>query len=105
MKRNRGDADDARRTANRYLKRIRYGNRTPLLVDEAPAHISDTQDQLDDADWMFEVVFDYGEHDLPTDARRRTTRGAMGPWTAPGPVLLLPRRLRGAHLLASASAC
>ena len=29
--RNRGPQDDARRTANRYLKRIHYGNRTPLL--------------------------------------------------------------------------
>ena len=29
--RNRGPLDDPRRTANRYLKRIRYGNRKPLL--------------------------------------------------------------------------
>ncbi len=41
--------------ANRYIKRIRYGNRTPLtytgLQSAAP-------------DWMFEVVFDFGdEHD------------------------------------------
>ena len=28
---NRGDPDDLRRTANRYLKRIHYGNREPLL--------------------------------------------------------------------------
>ena len=31
--RNRGGLDDPRRTANRYLKQIRYGNRTPLLDD------------------------------------------------------------------------
>jgi hypothetical protein len=33
--------------ANRYLKRISYANATPFLK----------------ADWLFEVVFDYGEHD------------------------------------------
>src|SRR5215210_3206087 len=31
--RNRGPDDDARRTASRYLKRIHYGNRTPLLTN------------------------------------------------------------------------
>ena len=31
--RNRGDANDPRRTANRYIKRIRYGNRVSLLDD------------------------------------------------------------------------
>src|SRR5512132_3380985 len=36
---------------NRYLKRIRYGNTTP----------NDTSPELDSA--LFEVVFDYGEHD------------------------------------------
>lgn len=45
--RNRG------RTANRYLKRIRYGNRASRFVEPDPAK----------AGWMFEVVFDYGEHD------------------------------------------
>ncbi len=39
-----GDA----RVANRYLKRIRYGNTTPS----------------DEGTCVFEVVFDYGEHDL-----------------------------------------
>jgi hypothetical protein len=33
--------------ANRYLKRIKYGNRKPF----------------EPSDWLFEVVFDYGEHD------------------------------------------
>ncbi|MCC5906679.1 MAG: VCBS repeat-containing protein [Balneolaceae bacterium] len=61
--RNRGDLDDSRRTANRYLKHIRYGNRKTLLNDKGirPPFISDTQ--IQDAGWMFEVVFDYGEHD------------------------------------------
>ncbi|WP_460203331.1 SpvB/TcaC N-terminal domain-containing protein [Scytonema sp. NUACC21] len=39
------------RSANRYLKRIQYGNRISQLV----------QPNLTE-DWLFEVVFDYGEH-------------------------------------------
>ncbi|MFE4824124.1 SpvB/TcaC N-terminal domain-containing protein [Streptomyces sp. NPDC056704] len=65
--RNRGRPDDARRTAARYLKHVRYGNRTPLLVDGVrPAFVSAGVDP----DWMFEVVLDYGEHDdaAPTPA-------------------------------------
>lgn len=46
-----------RATAQRYLKRIEYGNRIPG----------------DTSAWLFEVVFDYGEHDeaapTPVDAR------------------------------------
>ena len=41
----------------RYVKTIRYGNRTPRKPGEDLAHRTD---------WLFEVVFDYGEHD--TDA-------------------------------------
>jgi RHS repeat-associated protein len=48
------------RAANRYPKRIRYGNRVSLLADPDPP----------DPGWMFEVVFDYGDHDpdRPTPA-------------------------------------
>lgn len=42
-----------RTSANRYLKRIKYGYRVSRLV----------QPDLSQAKWMFEVVFDYGEHD------------------------------------------
>ena len=58
------------RSANRYLKRIRYGNHTPyvpqlLATQPWPAFPGDKQ-------WFFEVVFDYGEHDphapTPDDA-------------------------------------
>lgn len=49
------------RSAERHIKRIRYGNRVSRLID-AEAALND---------WMFEVVFDYGEHDpenpLPDD--------------------------------------
>ena len=61
--RNRGEGDDSRRTANRYLKRIRYGNRAPLLDDAGHRPHTLTPAQRDNAGWMFEVVFDYGEHD------------------------------------------
>ncbi len=52
------------RTANRYLKRIYYGNRASLLNQEGkrPAFLSAAQ--AANAGWMFEVVFDYGEHNL-----------------------------------------
>lgn len=43
------------RSANRYLKHIYYGNRTPRQPNE---------DLSARTDWLFEVVFDYGEHDV-----------------------------------------
>ena len=57
------------RTANRYLKRIRYGNRKPLdrtsggiassrSVEERPQI---ERPHFDLVDWMFEAVFDYGD--------------------------------------------
>ncbi len=65
---NRGDRADARRTANRYVKRILYGNRTPLLDNAGQRPRFLTAEQLKHADWMFKVVFDYGEHD-PADPK------------------------------------
>lgn len=71
------------RSANRYLKRIHYGNRKPLLLDvDLPSfrksHVP--LPELKDADWMFEAVLDYGDADYtqdePDDERRvwvRTT--------------------------------
>jgi hypothetical protein len=50
------------RSANRYLKHIKYGNRVSRLV----------QPDLSQNEWMFEVVFDYGEHD-PDDPKPRDT--------------------------------
>lgn len=46
------------RSANRYLKRIQYGNRTPYFPD-ASAGVPVPQP----TDWCFELVFDYGDHD------------------------------------------
>lgn len=59
---NRGEVLSPRRTANRYLKRILYGNRTPLLDGAQHRPHLLTAAQLSSANWMFEVVFDYGEH-------------------------------------------
>ena len=50
---------DLSRSAGRYPKRIRYGNRIPW-------HVGDDNDGIErasGADWMFEAVFDYGDHD------------------------------------------
>jgi RHS repeat-associated protein len=51
------------RSTNRLLKRIKYGNRVSRLVEP----------DLSQADWMFEVVFDYGDHDA--DAPTPTESG------------------------------
>ena len=64
--RNRGGRDDPARRANRYLRRIHYGNRTPLLdaAGERPRFVDHQAIEAEIAAglWMFEVVFDYGEH-------------------------------------------
>ncbi len=63
------------RSANRYLKRIRYGNRTSLLDAQGRRPASLSSSQLQNAGWLFEVVFDYGEHDEQTP-----TPGESRPW-------------------------
>src|SRR5271170_6520379 len=52
------------RFAQRYLKSVRYGNRTP----RQPVEDLTLRD-----DWLFEAVLDYGEHDaaMPTAAEVR----------------------------------
>ena len=82
--RNRGGRDDPRRTANRYLKRILYGNRVPSLENgNRPARLSAAQ--VDNAGWMFEVVFDYEDHEpavpKPLDDEARDAAGSLKwPW-------------------------
>jgi hypothetical protein len=53
------------RTANRYLKRIKYGNRTPNR--DAATWQATGPAQLPDDTWMFEVVFDYDEGQYAED--------------------------------------
>src|SRR5262249_12042404 len=55
--------ENHRVTANRYLKRIKYGNRLPFYPDDNAPQAPSLP-----ADWAFQVVFDYGEHNLQTPA-------------------------------------
>jgi len=73
--RNRGAAADAGRSANRYIKTIYYGNRQPLLGQNGMRPLALSAEQWAGAGWMFEVVFDYGEHDpdVPTPSE-------VSPW-------------------------
>lgn len=65
---------DATRSAQRYLKSICYGNRTPYrpgLTETAwPTPPGSAYPDVH-ANWFFQIVFDYGEHDdrapLPND--------------------------------------
>ena len=64
--------NDAIRSANRYLKRLKYGNRKPNR-DLATWDPTDPT-KLPSTTWMFEVVFDYGEGhytEAPPDAEKR----------------------------------
>lgn len=67
---------DASRSAQRYLKRVRYGNKTPYLPrwmahSAWPAPLGEHASDGAPA-WHFELVLDYGEHDeaspTPNDA-------------------------------------
>jgi RHS repeat-associated protein len=60
----------AARPANAYLKRIHYGSTAPLATRN-PAY-----GDLAGLTWLFELVFDYGEHttDLPAETAPWTVR-------------------------------
>jgi len=63
----------ASRSADRYLKRIKYGNRTPyppIPHGREPAPLP--------TEWLFEIVFDYGEH----DQNAPTPEDAVNQWNA-----------------------
>ena len=84
---NRGPLIDTRRTTNRYLKRIHYGNRTSLLDGDTghrPRFLNEIE--IANADWMFEVVFDYEDHDpivpKPRDDQEKDASGSLiRPWS------------------------
>ncbi len=63
------------RGTNRYPKYIRYGNRTPYLpvLDEAEP-VTPLPEE-----WLFEVVFDYGEHDAGTPVPLEATTWPVRP--------------------------
>lgn len=64
------------RTTQRYLKRVHYGNQTPLLDENGRRPIDLTDEQRASAGWLFEVVLDYGDHDPVAPAPQ-----ADRPWT------------------------
>lgn len=67
--RNRSDLS---RSAKLYVKHVFYGNRTPYFPDltlGAPVALP--------TDWCFELVFDYGEHDLKVPVPQETGQ----PWS------------------------
>jgi RHS repeat-associated protein len=55
---NERNRSEISRSAQRYLKRILYGNRTPYFPDLGASSITPLP-----RDWLFELVLDYGEHD------------------------------------------
>ncbi len=73
----RGGASSTSRTAQRYLKRILYGNQAPLLDAQGQRPVDVAPAALTAAGWMFEVVLDYGEHDPAAPAP-----GETGTWVA-----------------------
>jgi RHS repeat-associated protein len=82
------------RTANRYLKYVRYGNQQPVLIDPSQPSFRIPHVPVPDfsqAGWMFEVVFDYGEghyQENPPDndgriyANAQLTPPTGGTWSA-----------------------
>jgi len=56
---NERNRTDVIRSVNRYLKHVFYGNRTPYFPD-----LTATAEASLPTDWCFELVLDYGEHDL-----------------------------------------
>ena len=93
------------RSANRYLKRILYGNRTPNR--DADWHATDPA-QLPDSTWMFELVFDYEDghyqEQQPDGNERIFAQATIDPspsslWEVPpGPFLVLSRWVRSPNI-------
>jgi RHS repeat-associated protein len=74
------------RSTNRYLKRIRYGNRDPyfpVLSETAAWPSPPGADAVDGSnDWFFELVFDYGEHDASNPLSTEVFSPGAPTWTA-----------------------
>jgi hypothetical protein len=68
---NERNRTEATRSANRYVKYILYGNRTPYFPD-----LNATTPVALPTDWCFQGVFDYGEHDLSAPVPQDTGQ----PW-------------------------
>lgn len=66
------------RQTNRYLKRILYGNPPPSYL---PQLDPEKEDALP-AEWMFEAVFDYGDHKARVENNQFPTPQPDTPWPA-----------------------
>ncbi len=80
---------DIGRSANRYLKRIEYGNTTSILSADEKGHVSPFGPERSGLQWHFEMVFDYGEGhvEIPDSScekagRVRASASGMHPWRA-----------------------
>lgn len=70
---NRRNADGTPRFINKYLKRIRYGNTAALYPYEgAPSLYDPLKPAATPANWHFELVLDYGEHDATAPVPEET---------------------------------
>jgi RHS repeat-associated protein len=69
---NEANRTTGERSINRYVKRIRYGGDTPYFPDYG----ADGAETPLPSEWHFEVVFDYGDHDLTLPTPR-----ADAPWS------------------------
>ena len=58
---------DKTRSSNRYIKRIKYGNKKPYYRDQKNDELSDRKD------WLFEVVFDYSDGHYAEDNKGQPT--------------------------------
>ncbi|OCK76021.1 SpvB-domain-containing protein, partial [Lepidopterella palustris CBS 459.81] len=63
------------RATNRYIKSILYGNKVPSIDQSGTVILPEIEKRdgtfvIQKEDWMFEVVFDYGDHanDVPTSS-------------------------------------
>jgi RHS repeat-associated protein len=83
--RNRGDRDDSRRRVNRYIRSIKYGNRNTLLEGNGVRPNGLSEETLKNADWMFEVVFDYDEHRITELADTHVSVPASSAWEVSNP--------------------
>lgn len=86
---------DKSRSAQRYLKRIRYDNRKPYFpqlkggtawpepTDSPWPRITDAKIPDGSSAWLFEIVFDYGEHDtnMPTPAESHVWPARQDPFS------------------------
>src|SRR5690606_11380501 len=72
------------RSANRYLKLIRYGNRVSMLDNEGRRPLFVPPAQIQDAGWMFEVILDFDEGHLFNESANGDQIEAVEASTVPG---------------------